>query len=570
MEPMQEEKKIGFPDAFLWETHGIHVGTGNDHVKHGIDDIEIITQEAINRAHPNITFIIHTPRMTRFRYEAEKRTDIKFIRGHNAYLDYPKKISNLKKKFGHLINIKYGIELEWLGPDLGLQWNRSKIFQAQDADFVIGSVHFSREGIAYDGSLEEAQRLVEIRGGVEQYWGAYIEEVIEMIDSSWDMIQVIGHIDLPKLYVPIPKPLLELDTSKHFLARRMRVLLEMLSEYNLALDINLAGIRKKCGIYPDVSILTRAKELNIPIAIGTDAHSLKDLAKDYQVGIDYALDSGYKYYVSFSKCIPEKHSLIFGEEKAEQYKVLNLGIKMLNSRFESSKQRRIPKFSFGGAFLELSDDHHNSTSLGEYEAIRIRKGTKSITISHQKPDKPFERVKGLFSHHQDKAGVLSILFNTLASEEINVDTAYLNSNDDGTATAFLTLSGNDEQIRNAVDFVKGTSGDNFFDIYFGDNLEIPDLKDGDNYLLEVDGVDLPIAISSQMLVTVHNNVSGVLLILLSAMASQNINILDLQLGHRGNKGYAALGVDGNPRVVRELLSLLGDQFHETTHLHLKH
>jgi len=567
---MQEENKMDFHDAFLWETHGIHVGTGNDHVKHGIDDIEIITQEAINRAHPNITFIIHTPRMTRFRYEAEKRTDIKFIRGHNAYLDYPKKISNLKKKFGHLINIKYGIELEWLGPDLGLQWNRSKIFQAEDADFVIGSVHFSREGIAYDGSLEEAQRLVEIRGGVEQYWGAYIEEVIEMIDSSWDMIQVIGHIDLPKLYVPIPKPLLELDTSKHFLARRMRVLLEMVSEYNLALDINLAGIRKKCGIYPDASILTRAKELNIPIAIGTDAHSLKDLAKDYQVGIDYALNNGYKYYVSFSKCIPEKHSLSLGEEKAGQYKVLNLGIEMLNRRFESSKQRRIPKFSFGGAFSGLRDDHHNSTSLGEYEAIRIRKGTKSITISHQKPDKPFEGVKGLFSHHQDKAGVLSILFNTLASEEINVDTAYLNSNDDGTATAFLTLSGNDEQIRNAVDFVKGTSGEYFFDINFGDNLEIPDLKNGDNYLLEVDGVDLPIAISSQMIVTVHNNVSGVLLILLSAMASQNINIIDLQLGHRGNKGYAALGVDGNPRVVRELLSHLGDQFHETTHLHLKH
>ncbi len=566
---MQEENKMDVPNAFLWETHGIHVGTGNDHVKHGIDDIESITQEAINRKYPNITFIIHTPRMTRFRYEAEKRTAIKFIRGHNAYLDYPGKISNLKKKFGHLINIKYGIELEWLGPDLGLQWNRSKIFQAQDADFVIGSVHFSREGIAYDGSLEEAQRLVEIRGGVEQYWGAYIEEVIEMIDSSWDMIQVVGHIDLPKLYVPMPEPLLQLDTSKHFLARRMRVLLEMVSEYNLALDINLAGIRKKCGIYPDASILSRAKELNIPIAIGTDAHSLNDLGKDYQRGCDYALENAYKHYVSFSKCIPEKHSLSLGEEKTEQYKVLNLGIKMLNRRFESSKQRRIPKFSFGGSFLALMPDHHNSTSLGEYEALRIRKGTKSITISHQKPEKPFEQVKGLFSHHQDKAGVLSILFNTLASEEINVDTAYLNSNDDGTATAFLTLSGNDEQIRNAVDFVKGTSGDKFIDIHFGDHLEVPELKDGDNYLLEVDGVDLPIAISSQMIVTVHNNVSGVLLILLSAMASQNINIMDLQLGHRGHKGYAALGVDGDSGVVRDLLSHLGDQFHETTHLRLK-
>lgn len=408
-----------------------------------------------------------------------------------------------------------------------------------------------------------------MRGGVEQYWGGYIEEVIEMIDASWDMIQVIGHIDLPKLYVPMPKPLLELDTSKHFLARRMRVLLEMVSEYNLALDINLAGIRKGCGIYPAKSIVSRARQLDIPIAIGTDAHSQRDLAKDYQLGIDYAMENGYKHYVSFSKCIPEKHPLKNGDDKTAKYRVLNLGIEMLNRRFESTKQRRIPKFSFGGSFLDLMDDHHNTTSLGDYEAIRIRKGTKSIAISHQKPEKSYEHVKGLFSHHLDKPGVLSILFNTLASEEINVDTAYLNSNEDGTATAFLTLSGTDGQIRNALDFVKGTAGDYFKDIQFGDNLVVPDLKEGDYYLLEVDGVDLPIAISSQMLVTIHNNISGVLLILLSALASQNINVMDLQLGHRGNKGYAALGVDGDPRVVRDLLSKLGDQFYETTHLVLK-
>lgn len=566
---MIEKKEAGVLPEYLWETHGIHVGTGNDHVKHGVDEIEEITQEAIRRGHPNITFIIHTPRLTRFRYDAEKRTDIKFIRGHNAYLEYPRRISKLKKKFGHQINIKYGIELEWLGPDLGLQWNRSKIFQAQDADFVIGSVHFSREGIAYDGSIEETNRLIEMRGGVEQYWGGYIEEVIEMIDASWDMIQVVGHIDLPKLYVPTPKPLLELDTSNHFLARRMRVLLEMVSEYNLALDINLAGIRKGCGIYPGKSIVSRARQLDIPIAMGTDTHSISDLGKDYQLGIDYALESGYRHYVSFSNRIPEKRPLKNGGAKTAKYRVLNLGIEMLNRRFESTKQRRLPKFSFGGAFSDFMDDHHNTTSLGEYEAIRIRKGTKSITISHQKPEKPCDRVKGLFSHHLDNPGVLSILFNTLASEEINVETAYLNSNDDGTATAFLTLSGADEKIRNAVEFVKGTAGDHFMEIQFGDNLVVPDLRDGDYYLLEVDGVDLPTAISSQMLVTIHNNVSGVLLILLSALASQNINVKDLQLGHRGNKGYAALGVDGNPRVVRELLTKLGDQFHETTHLVLK-
>ena len=63
---------------FIWETHGIHAGTENDHVKHGIDKLEDIVDKAIEHGHPSITFIIHSPRLTNFRYTAEKNTNIKF------------------------------------------------------------------------------------------------------------------------------------------------------------------------------------------------------------------------------------------------------------------------------------------------------------------------------------------------------------------------------------------------------------------------------------------------------------------------------------------------------------
>lgn len=562
------EDKIQTPKYFIWETHGIHAGTGNDHVKHGVDELEKITEMAIEKAHPNISFIIHTPRLTRFRYAAEKRLGVKFIRGDNAYFHYPEKIEALKAKYGNKISIRYGIELEWLGPNLGMQWNRSKIFQAQNADFVIGSLHFSREGIPYDGSQEETDKLIEIRGGVENYWLGYIEELIEMIDTSWEMIQIVGHLDLPKLYVPIPKPLLELETSDHILARRMRFLLEMISEYNLALDVNLAGINKGCGIYPDMSILKRAKQLDIPISLGTDTHTTQNLGNHYQTGIEYAYDAGYKHYVSFSKSIPEKRPLRNSGYKEEQYKVMNLGIEMLNLRFEDRKQRRIPKFSFGGEYRTFLQHHKNATSLGDFEAIRIRKGDKSITISNSIPENGKQKIKGLFSHHKDNPGVLSMIFNALASEEINVETAYLNSNNDGTATAFLTLSGKEKSINEAVEFVKGTGGDNFFEIHVCDRFDIPELQKGKNYLLEVDGVNLPIAISEQMILSIHNNSSGILLILLSALASRNINVKDLKLGQRGNKGYAILGIDGNAQLVSDVLKKLGPQFFETTHLQL--
>jgi len=561
---MAFEKK----DCFVWETHAIHVGTGNDHVKHGIDELEDVVEKAISLSHPDICFVIHSPRMTHFRYEAEKNTDIKFIRGHKSFVDYPNKIAALREKYGSRIKIRYGIELEWLGSGIGLQWNRSKLFQAKEYDFVIGSVHFSREGIAYDGSIEESAKLLEMRGGVENYWLGYIEELIEMIDCVGSQIQIIGHLDLPKLYVPIPPVLLELDTSDHILARRMRYLLEMIADNNLALDVNMAGYRKKCGIYPNTQIMKRAKELHIGISIGTDAHNIKDLGTNYALAIEYCLENRCKHYLSFSRCIPEKHPLSNPDLSQADYDVLNVGIEMLNSRFKDARQRRLPNFSFGGKYLGFKNYHRNSVSLGAYNAMRIRKGEKSITISEEKPCLTKLNDTALFSCHKDSPGVLSVLFNTLASEGINVETALLNSNCDGTATAFLQVTGSDKQINEAIEFVKGTSCDDFFDIKYGKQKKMPSLKKSKLYLHELDGVQIPVPLSKQMLITRHNNEPGVLLILLSALASYEVNVLDMQLAKRGQKAYAALGIEGNKENVNKIIKRLGPQFFETSYIEL--
>jgi HisJ family histidinol phosphate phosphatase len=560
-----ENQMIEIDSEFIWETHGIHVGTGDDHVKHGVDEIEEITEKAIASGAPAITFIIHTPRLTRFRYDTETETDIKFIRGNSAYLDYPDKIKSLKEKYSSQIEIRYGIELEWLGSDLGLQWNRSKIFQAADADFVIGSVHFSKEGIPYDGSKEESEKLLKLRGGAENYWAGYLEEVMEMIDCSSDMIQVVGHLDVPKLNVPIPEPILNINKSSHHLARRMRTLLDMVYENNLALDMNLAGIKKGCGIYPVQEILSRANKLGIPISIGTDTHHIGHYSDNYKVGIEYALKAGYTQYVSFSNLIPEKRPLQNQNSNKKNYQTLNLAIEMLNRRFSVSKWRRIPRFSFGGEFRNFLNNFPAAEALGDHSAISVRREFKSITIG-EKPPKSNYSTKGIVSRHQDKTGVLSVLFNTLASESINVETAFLNSHKDGTASAIITLDGSDNQIEEAVEFIEGTATDKFIDIKFEKDISIPEPKTAGNYLLEVDGVELPIPLSRQMIITIHNDKAGVLLILLSALGSKKINIRDMQLGQRGTKGYAVLGVDGDEQEIHKLVKKLGPDYFEASHI----
>ena len=548
---------------FIWETHGIHAGTENDHVKHGIEKLEDIVDKAIAANHPSITFIIHSPRLTNFRYIAERNTNVKFIRGNKSYLNYPKRIANLREKYGDKINIKYGVELEWMGAGLGLQWSKSKIFQAEDADFVIGSVHFSPEGLPYDGSKEEAFELLQLRGSLEAYWSGYFDEMIEMIESFGSMIQVIGHIDLPKLNVEVPEVLQNFETSSHPLANKFRTLLEIIADRNLALDVNMAGEFKGVGVYPTLNILKRAYQLQIPISIGTDTHHVRYYGVNFKESLEYVQKAGYEQYVSYSKLIPEKRTIFNNHALKVQYTILNKGIELLNQRFPPENRRVIPDFSFGGSFANFLDIYKNATGMGDYNAIRIRKGNKSITISNEIPAQETHKVTGLFSKHLDRPGVISSLFNSLASEGVNVETARLKSNKDGTAVAFLTLE-NEAQgnLENAIDFIKGTDSEIFKNLTYLKNGNIPNYDKKGMFLLEVDGVALKLALSQKIIITKHKNAPGVLLILLSALASKNINIIDLRLGKRNKIGYSALAINGDVHVINNLLTKLGPQYYE--------
>lgn len=547
---------------FIWETHGIHAGTEQDRVKHGIDKLENVIDKAIEEKHPSITFIIHSPRLTNFRYIAERETNIKFIRGNRSYLNYPKRIADLRIKYEGQINIKYGVELEWMGPELGLQWSRSKIFQAADADYVIGSVHFAPEGLPYDGSKEEALELLKMRGSLEAYWDGYFNEVIQMIECFGDMIQIIGHIDLPKLNVDMPEALLNFETSSHPLANKFRTLLELIADRNLSLDVNMAGKFKGVGVYPIQSILKRANELQIPVCLGTDLHQVRYYGLNYKESLEYIQEAGYESYVSYSKLIPENRTIFDDHDLKVKYTVLNKGIELLNQRLDAAHRKIIPDFSFGGSFSEFVDIYKSATGMGDYNAIRIRKWGKSITITNEIPKDTQVAVNGLFSEHLDEPGVISALFNTLASEGINVETARLKSNNDGTAVAFLSIESGKGNINDAIDFVNGTSAELFQNLTYKENAKLPNYYGEGIYLLEVDGVELNLALGEKVILTKHHNAAGVLLILLSALSSKDINIIDLRLGKLNNVGYSAIAVEGDSNIIRNLLANLGEQYYE--------
>ncbi|MCK5677236.1 MAG: hypothetical protein KAH72_01990, partial [Flavobacteriaceae bacterium] len=291
-------------------------------------------------------------------------------------------------------------------------------------------------------------------------------------------------------------------------------------------------------------------------------HHIKYYGVNFKESLEYVYKAGYRHYVSYSKLIPEKRTIFDDHDLKVKYTILNKGIELLNQRFVNENRRIIPDFSFGGSFLEFLDIYKNSTGMGAYNAIRIRKGDKSITISNEPPKVEKYKVKGLFSEHLDQPGVISSLFNTLASEGVNVETARLKSNNDGTAVAFLTVEADNGNVKNAIDFITGTDTDTFINLTYKENANLPNYNNEGVFLLEMDGVELKLALSEKVILTKHKNAPGVLLILLSALASKNINIIDLRLGKRNKIGYSALAVNGNKNVINNLLTKLGTQYYE--------
>ncbi len=84
-------------------------------MRHGIDDLDGIVEQAFALGYPSLTFVIHTPRLTRFRYASERATDVKFIRGDASYFDFPQRMRSLRERAAGRIQVRYGVELEWLG-----------------------------------------------------------------------------------------------------------------------------------------------------------------------------------------------------------------------------------------------------------------------------------------------------------------------------------------------------------------------------------------------------------------------------------------------------------------------
>jgi histidinol-phosphatase (PHP family) len=66
--------------------------------------------------------------------------------------------------------------------------------------------------------------------------------------------------------------------------------------------LNTAGLRKDCKeIYPNRRILELARERNVPITFGSDAHAPNEVGADFEKAIQLAREVGYAQSCRFTR-----------------------------------------------------------------------------------------------------------------------------------------------------------------------------------------------------------------------------------------------------------------------------
>ncbi|HEX3510421.1 MAG TPA: histidinol-phosphatase [Solirubrobacteraceae bacterium] len=169
-------------------------------------------------------------------------------------------------------DLRLGIEMDFVP---GAEDRTANLLERYELDYVIGSVHFVRDGAVDmdDYSVWDSGR------SVEEIWRRYFETIGESAASG--LFDVLAHPDLVK-YWGRGRPAPEGDPRRYY-----ELAIEGIAASGIAVEVSTAGLRKPAGeIYPAPAFLGMCLEAGAPIALSSDAHRPGDVGAGYEQALE--------------------------------------------------------------------------------------------------------------------------------------------------------------------------------------------------------------------------------------------------------------------------------------------
>ena len=182
------------------------------------------------------------------------------------------------------LKIKLGMEVSyWPGRETEI----AGLARRYPFDYLIGSVHDIDNWMFDHPAYRMGYRAWEF----DDLYRKYYELIKGMAHSR--LFDIVGHLDLIKKYGYRPEgdllPFAELA-------------LQAIRQSGLVVELNTAGLHKPCAaIYPSQELLSRCFELDIPVTLGSDAHTESEVGRDFVYAREILYRIGYRRIAVFSQ-----------------------------------------------------------------------------------------------------------------------------------------------------------------------------------------------------------------------------------------------------------------------------
>lgn len=198
--------------------------------------------------------------------------------------EYVSLVEHLREKFAGSLDIKLGIEADYFP---GHEDRTAELLDLYPFDYVLGSVHFLGDWHFSSKAGRDRYR----REDPAEVFPRYYELLAGMIGTG--LFDVLAHADAVRKIDFLPGGSLDAEYER---------IAGLLAGGGMAIEVNTAGLRRGAGsVYPDMELLEACVRKNVPVTLGSDAHTPADVGRDFSAAFELIEKAGAPSIATFSK-----------------------------------------------------------------------------------------------------------------------------------------------------------------------------------------------------------------------------------------------------------------------------
>ncbi len=196
---------------------------------------------------------------------------------------YIEQVEALKSNFP-AVRVKLGIEVDYLP---GTEKKLEHLLKQYPFDFVIGSIHFMQN---WDFTHPVYANTYKERN-IGELYRSYFDLVKNLCESG--LFDIIGHLDVIKKFGYRPENDLEPLWCE---------IAEIMKRNGICFELNTAGRDAPVGdFYPDRGLLKICHQKNVPVTLGSDAHSPDQVGRYFPEALELLKSVGYQKLAAFNR-----------------------------------------------------------------------------------------------------------------------------------------------------------------------------------------------------------------------------------------------------------------------------